>query len=58
MWYWGSSGDSLSESPLLPLHSTPIDVVIPNESRKAGEVRNLQLRETASWHKKKYLLYA
>jgi len=29
--YRGSSGDSLSESPLLPHHTTPIDAVIPNE---------------------------
>jgi hypothetical protein len=28
----GSSGDLLSESPLLPLHFKLIDVVIPNES--------------------------
>jgi hypothetical protein len=41
---------------LLPHHTTPIDVVIPNESRKAGEVRNLQLREAVSWLKKKYIL--
>jgi hypothetical protein len=32
MLHMGSSGDSLSESPLLPYHTTPIDVVIPNES--------------------------
>jgi hypothetical protein len=29
---WGSSGDSIRESPLLPHHTTMIDVVIPNES--------------------------
>jgi hypothetical protein len=54
----GSGGDSPGESPPLPHHTTPIDVVIPNESREAGEVRNLQLRKTVSWHKKKYILYA
>jgi hypothetical protein len=32
MLHKGSSGDLLSESPLLPYHTTPIDVVIPNES--------------------------
>ena len=32
MWHKVSSGDSLSESPLLTHHTTPIDVVIPNES--------------------------
>jgi len=48
----GSGGDSLSESPPLPYHTTPIDAVIPKESRVAGEVRNLQLRKTISWHKK------
>jgi hypothetical protein len=32
MLHKGSSGDLLSESPLLPCHTTPIDVVIPNES--------------------------
>ncbi|MGD0341658.1 MAG: hypothetical protein ABSA76_08135 [Bacteroidales bacterium] len=57
MWRKRSSGDSLNESPLLPHHTTPIGVVIPNESRKAGRVRNLQLRETVSWLKKKYILY-
>jgi hypothetical protein len=36
----GSSGDLFNESPLLPLHITIINVVIPNESRIAGEVRN------------------
>jgi hypothetical protein len=38
----GSSDDLFNESPLLPLHITIINVVIPNESRIAGEVRNLQ----------------
>jgi hypothetical protein len=32
MLHKGSSGDLLSESPPLPYHTTPIDVVIPNES--------------------------
>jgi hypothetical protein len=32
MLHMGSIGDSLSESPLLPYHTTPIDVVIPNKS--------------------------
>ena len=47
-----SSGDSLSESPLLTLNTTTNNVVIPNESRFAGEVRNLQSRETEYWFKK------
>jgi len=29
---WGNSVDSLWESTLFPHHTTPIDVVIPNES--------------------------
>jgi hypothetical protein len=52
----GSSGDLFNESPLLPLHITLINVVIQNESRVAGEVRNLQ-KEKLNPCKKKNTFY-
>jgi hypothetical protein len=45
MWLKGSIGDSQSESPMLPHHTTPIDIVIPNESaiwRRSEESPNMR----------------
>jgi hypothetical protein len=61
----GSSGVLLNKTPLLPLHITHINVVIPNESRVAGEVRNLQKeklnpskkRNTFNIHNSRYTYY-
>jgi hypothetical protein len=53
--FWGSSGDLFSKSPLLPHHTKPIDVVIPNESGVVGGVRNLQKKKLNQGNKTQFI---